>query len=645
MSWPKMLLGLMAVGFAAGPDLGARLLVYEGFEYERRQGHAGSTIVGEGIDGLDGGVGFGGPFETRGNHRSGIPEGEGDYGSGETYGISLGVRLAPLSYRDGEGRALVVQGNQVRTSFGNQSHEVRRLAEPVGALGSVVWLSFLAQAHGLAGGDRFAYVELSNNGSDPIRFGNVNTVSSGNWGVEYPTAFADGGSAYRMDVPTMFLVRIDFPSHAHGMVRLSVWFNPADLSNSARLGAPRFTHEIPYRQYNQLAIAGRYSTDFDEVRVGTTFASVTPTGDPVRLRISGEGRDLLLSWPADGAETVVLEESEDLETWAVVALQPQNVGGEKRLALSGSAGRGFFRLRSVERVSANLVGLEAMGWTPQEVRPGVVYYEEHLQNLLGNPQVVNVLAVALDEPRVRIELTANDVWGLTRTPVSQLAQHAGALAAINGGFAPARVFPEVGYGMMKFRGKVWPFVNDPAFNDTYEAHGRNAVGIDAAGRWHFRSRGAQGWEVGARWAADWPEMVDAMAGGSHILRGGRVHPLVVAATTQGAYLTEDVLHRLTFNRHPRTAIGITPDRIAVLVTVAGRFPGIASGMTLHEIGELMRLIGCRDALELDGGGSTTMWIGQAPYNGVVNYPTDNGQFDHEGARSLRLSVLVMGNDK
>jgi hypothetical protein len=31
----------------------------------------------------------------------------------------------------------------------------------------------------------------------------------------------------------------------------------------------------------------------------------------------------------------------------------------------------------------------------------------------------------------------------------------------------------------------------------------------------------------------------------------------------------------------------------------------------------------------------------APGNGVVNYPTDNGELDQEGLRSLRLAVLVM----
>jgi hypothetical protein len=36
-----------------------------------------------------------------------------------------------------------------------------------------------------------------------------------------------------------------------------------------------------------------------------------------------------------------------------------------------------------------------------------------------------------------------------------------------------------------------------------------------------------------------------------------------------------------------------------------------------------------------------MWLRDGPGNGVVNYPTDNAEFDQEGLRSLRLAVLVM----
>lgn len=285
--------------------------------------------------------------------------------------------------------------------------------------------------------------------------------------------------------------------------------------------------------------------------------------------------------------------------------------------------------------------MEEQGWTPQPVRPGVTYYERHFEELFGAPQVVNLLAVDLDHPDIRIELTATDVWGVTRMPTSWLAARADAVAAVNGGFAPARRHEEVGYGMMKFRGEVWPFVNDPAFHHTWEAHGRNALGIDRNGNWHFASRGEESWELESSWDNDWPEMEQVMAGGSRLVQDGEVHPLVVRETTKGAYLEDPVLSRLTFRRHPRTAVGITADRIAVLATVAGRFEEKAAGMTLHELAQLLVRIGCRDALELDGGGSTTMWIGDEPFSGVVNFPTDNGRFDHEGERSLRLAVLVL----
>jgi exopolysaccharide biosynthesis protein len=278
-------------------------------------------------------------------------------------------------------------------------------------------------------------------------------------------------------------------------------------------------------------------------------------------------------------------------------------------------------------------------WEARELREGLTHYVAHFEDLFGAPQIVNVLAVDLDHPALRIELTAADVYGLSRRPIAEIASHAGAVAAINGGFGARQSRREVGFGIMKFRGKVWPFGDDPTFPN-HEAEGRNAIGIDRDGRWHFASRGREGWETGSRWEGDWPEVEQAMAGGSRLVEDGQVHPLVVEATTRGAYLESNVLRRLTFRRHPRTAIGITPERIGLLVAVSGRHEGRAAGMTLEEAARLMVMLGSSDALEFDGGGSTTMWIA-GPGNGVVNYPSDNGQFDQEGARSLRLAVLVL----
>jgi len=63
-------------------------------------------------------------------------------------------------------------------------------------------------------------------------------------------------------------------------------------------------------------------------------------------------------------------------------------------------------------------------------------------------------------------------------------------------------------------------------------------------------------------------------------------------------------------------------------------------MTLSELSELMLLLRCRDAVNLDGGGSTTMWINGKPFNGIVNMPCDNKKFDHEGERAVS-DILVI----
>ena len=70
-------------------------------------------------------------------------------------------------------------------------------------------------------------------------------------------------------------------------------------------------------------------------------------------------------------------------------------------------------------------------------------------------------------------------------------------------------------------------------------------------------------------------------------------------------------------RHPRTALGWNATHL-FLVVVDGRQPWLSVGMTLPELADLMKRLRCRDALNLDGGGSSTLWL-----NGkVVNSPSD-----------------------
>jgi hypothetical protein len=61
---------------------------------------------------------------------------------------------------------------------------------------------------------------------------------------------------------------------------------------------------------------------------------------------------------------------------------------------------------------------------------------------------------------------------------------------------------------------------------------------------------------------------------------------------------------ITDGRHPRAAIGMS-DRDLYLVTCDGRRSGVDAGLTLDELAVFMLALGCRDAMNLDGGGSTT----------------------------------------
>ena len=62
------------------------------------------------------------------------------------------------------------------------------------------------------------------------------------------------------------------------------------------------------------------------------------------------------------------------------------------------------------------------------------------------------------------------------------------------------------------------------------------------------------------------------------------------------------------DRHPRTAMGYTKENKLIILVVEGRNPGVAEGVTLTELAELMLDLGCLEALNLDGGGSSCMLI-------------------------------------
>lgn len=62
------------------------------------------------------------------------------------------------------------------------------------------------------------------------------------------------------------------------------------------------------------------------------------------------------------------------------------------------------------------------------------------------------------------------------------------------------------------------------------------------------------------------------------------------------------------DKHPRTAMGYTKDNKLIILVIEGRNPGKAEGANLKQEAQLLKDIGCREALNLDGGGSTCMLV-------------------------------------
>lgn len=96
----------------------------------------------------------------------------------------------------------------------------------------------------------------------------------------------------------------------------------------------------------------------------------------------------------------------------------------------------------------------------------------------------------------------------------------------------------------------------------------------------------------------------------------------------------------TRTAHPRTAVGVDASGTKlVLLVVDGRNPKVATGMTFAELAREMIRLGCTDALNLDGGGSTTLVMRNTTTGklAVVNTPSDRRERPVANVLGIRVS--------
>ena len=227
-------------------------------------------------------------------------------------------------------------------------------------------------------------------------------------------------------------------------------------------------------------------------------------------------------------------------------------------------------------------------------------------SLYGAPQYAQYLKFGQDEYRFNIAWK-NDT--LVRT--SDLAREQESTAAINGGFFDMKAGGSVTY--LRADGLT---INETGASLVEQKNEilEGAVVIDKQGRLKIR----KGNRIQRK-----KRYEDVLVTGPLLLYRDKIEPLIDRAFNK--------------DRHPRSCLCTDDQQNVYFITVDGRHDR-AAGMSLYELTRLVRDLGCTNAINLDGGGSTTLYIRN---QGVINHPSDNRQFDAEGERPCANAILAI----
>ncbi|MBP3943708.1 phosphodiester glycosidase family protein [Sphingobacteriaceae bacterium WQ 2009] len=248
--------------------------------------------------------------------------------------------------------------------------------------------------------------------------------------------------------------------------------------------------------------------------------------------------------------------------------------------------------------------IENASWQQKEVAAGITWKYFQFPAIFESKQYINIIEIdfskglKLDIPYVKT--------GFLKTSEVAIAQQA--FVAFNGSY-----FNTTTGGSTVFFKKEGQVINNTV--NGFNSYRENGAFVQS-------SSGAMA--IVAKPTAGWSALTEPLA-----LAGG---PLLMA---EGKVLKQlDVDFNTT--RHPRTALGITAKNTLIAVTVDGR-SSQSQGLTIAQLSDLMEALGCISAINFDGGGSTTAWV---QGEGVVNFPSDNGKFDHEGERAVATVFTV-----
>ncbi|TCD28612.1 phosphodiester glycosidase family protein [Pedobacter psychrodurus] len=269
----------------------------------------------------------------------------------------------------------------------------------------------------------------------------------------------------------------------------------------------------------------------------------------------------------------------------------------------------IFNFSFVSAQSDSII-FKKINWTKRRLAPGVVLKQAWFKekNLFGSSQFISIIEVK-QRKRNRFSL-AYELQQKKTT--SEFATEKHAVAAINGTFFDVKNGGSVDF--IKSEGKI---INENRLlAGASRARHQQAALVIKNGRMRIEK-----WDG----SADWEKQLD----GEEVMLTG---PLLVQQSREVS------LDTAGFNvlRHPRSAIGLKKDNRILLITIDGRNQNSA-GMSLFELRKILPWLECKDGINLDGGGSTTLWEHR---DGVVNHPSDGGKWSNENQRKVANVILL-----
>ncbi|MBA3238200.1 MAG: phosphodiester glycosidase family protein [Parachlamydiaceae bacterium] len=244
----------------------------------------------------------------------------------------------------------------------------------------------------------------------------------------------------------------------------------------------------------------------------------------------------------------------------------------------------------------------------------------------GNFTSIHVLTVDPKE-HVIVPVKANGKK-IKRETVRNLAIRHGAIAAINGGFWKANGAPA---GVLKIDSFWYGTPTKPRGAIGWSHDGQKVI-IDQVLTNHSLLDCPEGEEIAvisASTSSDEWKMLEHIVGG--------VPVLVRNEALVQDYSTEETLETFLTKTHSRTAVGIKKSGEWVFVVVDGRLFGLLGGMSIRALSKLMLELGCVDALNLDGGSSSTLFVEGSVMNESYGKIWENGKF----VQAVSDAILIL----